>query len=238
MGCLATQMVAQASKEEGLAPQVPAAAPVQADQSSTPAAKSENPLDAFTEFSAIMVGTSVPIGDNSAEAYIYRSGSMMRMEGPEGHGYFVTDLSTRETYGVTPGPCMYDKTRPFVRTSPFITGKPGPKKVQRVAAGKETLDGHSCQIEDVTITQDSGDAPFKMRLWEADDLKGFPIRIDVTRGKTIATIRYKNVVLGPQDPTLFIHPKSCQSADVEHAVTHSPKLNAAPKKPATTPPPQ
>lgn len=237
MGYFAAQMLAQVSKQEGSAGQLPEAEPARA-QNSMPAQKSENPFDSFKDFSAIMVGTSSPMGDNTAEAYIYRSGNLMRMEGPEGHGYFITDLGTRETYGVTAGPCMYDKNHPFIRASPIAAFVPG-AKVERVAGGKETMDGHPSHVEDVTVTSPKpGTVPLKMRLWEAEDLQGFPIRIDVTRGKTIATIRYKNVVLGPQDPTLFIHPKSCQSSDVEHAVTQAPNLNTAPKKPATTPPPQ
>jgi hypothetical protein len=53
--------------------------------------------------------------------------------------------------------------------------------------------------------------PQKMRLWEAEDLQGFPIKIEfLILGGHGPVIRYKNVVLGEQDPTLFIHPKSCQ----------------------------
>jgi len=175
------------------------------------------------------------LGDGTAEAHIYRSGKLMRMEGPEGHGFFVTDLSTRETYGVSEAPCMHE-SRPYFRASPFAAVRPD-SKVERVDAGKETLDGHSCRIEDVAVTSAlPGASPVKMRFWEADDLQGFPIRIDIARGPGHATIRYKNVVLGPQDPTLFIHPKSCESlADELHP--KAPKAAPKPKKPAATPPP-
>ena len=42
----------------------------------------------------------------------------------------------------------------------------------------------------------------------------------------LSSIRYKNVVLGPQDPTLFIYPKSCQSAP-QRARPKKPKARAA-----------
>jgi len=74
------------------------------------------------------------------------------------------------------------------------------------------MDGHSCEIEDITVSSPVLANPQKMRFWEAEDLRGFPVKIEfVLPGGHGPIIRYKNVVLGPQDPTLFIHPKSCQS---------------------------
>ena len=183
------------------------------------------------------------IGEGTEESHIYRSGKLMRMEGPEGHGYLVTDLSTLETYGVSAGPRMHD-THPYFRASPFAASRPG-STVERVAAGKEVLEGHSCQMEDITVSSNKpGAPPIKMRLWEAEDLQGFPIRIDVERAPGhSATIRYKNVVLGPLDPTLFLHPKSCQSLPRDNEAKTpkarpkaTPKPAPATKKPAATPP--
>lgn len=235
MGCVAAHMHAQAPKEQGPAGQTPAAEQGSAGQTAaTPPAKTQFPLDSFTDFSAVMVGSAMTMGQGTEEAHIYRSGKLMRMEGPEGHGYFITDLTTLETYGISAAPCIHD-THPFVRASPFAASRPG-STVERVAAGKETLDGHSCQIEDVTVhSPKPGVSPLKMRLWEAEDLQGFPIRIDLERAaghKT--TVRYKNVVLGPQDQTLFIHPKSCESLPEKPKPT-KPKAAPTPKKPAATP---
>jgi hypothetical protein len=181
-----------------------------------------------------MVGSPMALGQGTEEAYIYRSGKLMRMEGPEGHGFFITDLTTLETYGISAGPCMHD-THPFIRSSPFAASRPG-STVKRVAVGKETLDGHSCQIEEVAVTSSQAGAhPLKMKFWEAEDLQGFPIRIDFERtpGHT-TTVRYKNVVLGPQDPTLFIHPKSCESLPEKPKPT-KPKATPTPKEPAAPP---
>jgi hypothetical protein len=104
--------------------------------------------------------------------------------------------------------------------------------VERVPVGKETLDGHSCQIEDVTVSSPKpGPPPIKMRLWEAEDLQGFPIKVEFPYpGGKKATILYKNIVVGPQDPTLFIHPKSCESLqDLENQGKR--KAPASAKKP-------
>jgi hypothetical protein len=118
----------------------------------------------------------------------------------------------------------------YFRDSPFPAARPD-SSVERVISGKETLDGHSCQIEDITVSSPKTGSRLKMRFWEAEDLQGFPIKIEFLRpGGRDAIIRYKNVVLGPQDPTLFIHPKSCQSAP-QRAGPKTPKAPAAAKKP-------
>jgi hypothetical protein len=176
-----------------------------------PPAKNQYPLDSFTDFSAVMVGSIMEMGEGASEAHIYRSGNLMRVEEPGGLGYFITDLNTLETYAFSTGPCMHD-SHPYFRVSPFPAARPG-SSVERVAAGKETLDGHSCQIEDISISSLKNGSHLKMRFWEAEDLQGFPIKIEFLRpGGRSSIIHYKNVVFGPQDPTLFIHPKSCQSA--------------------------
>ena len=212
-----------------------AAATTAVEQSPTgqaPAAQASSgfPFDQFPEFSAIMVG-SVVVGDTE-EAHIYRSGKMLRMQSAEGIGYYITDLETSDSYGMSATGCMHD-THPYMRSFPFTAARKD-RKVERVAAGKETVDGHECQIEDVTISSGGLINPMQLRFWEAEDLHGFPIKVAITKGPR-AVIHYKDVVLGPQDPTLFIHPNSCKGT-----VPQPPaKLPAAPSKakkpPASSP---
>ena len=214
---LAVRMHAQVPAEQAPAEQLPKeqAPKKEADSAgkipAPPTAKTQYPLDSFTDFSALMLGSITEMGEGTAEAHIYRSGNLMRVADPDGDDYFVTDLSTLETYGISTGPCMRD-SHPYFRVSPFAAARPG-ASVDRVAVGKETLDGHSCQIEDISVSSPKTGSHLKMRFWEAEDLQGFPIKIEFLRpGARSSIIRYKNVVLGPQDRTLFIHPKSCQSA--------------------------
>src|ERR1700730_2166033 len=216
---LAAQLHAQAPKEQVSTGQTPA----------VPPARAQYPLDSFTDFSAVMVGSMMEMGEGTAEAHIYRSGKLMRVSDSEGYGYFITDLSTLETYALSAGPCMRD-LHPYFRAAPFAASRPG-VTVERVAAGKETVDGHSSQIEDITVSSPKTGGHLKMRFWEAEDLQGFPVKIEFLRpGGRDAIIRYKNVVLGPQDPTLFIYPKSCQSAP-HRAGPKKPKTPAAAMKP-------
>jgi hypothetical protein len=147
------------------------------------------------------------------------------MEEPGRLAYFITDLNTGETYGILETGCIHDD-HPYVRAIPFHLAGKADATVTRASAGKETVDGHSCQIEDVTVSSPMLPNPQKMRLWEAEDLQGFHVKIEfVLPGGHGPIIHYKNVVLGPQDPTLFFHPKSCQPLPQE------PTPSPAHKKP-------
>jgi len=131
-GCLVTQMHAQAPKKLASAGQTTAAERGPAEPAGARPAKSQYPLDAFTDFSAVMVGSVMELGEGDSEAHIYRSGKLMRMEGPEGHGYFVTNLTTLETYGMSAGPCMHD-SHPFFRAAPFAAARrPGCHSMPRL----------------------------------------------------------------------------------------------------------
>jgi hypothetical protein len=196
----------------------------------TPAAITQFPLDAFPEFSAVMVGSVIP-GDDR-ESHIYRSGDLMRTEGTEGRNFLITNLANLETFGVSALACMHD-SNPYFRSAPFSSMKPG-YTIERAISGQETVDGHSCKIEDVTLSSPRLPRPIKLRFWEADDLQGFPVKVEFIRpSKHNPIIYYKNVVLGPQDPTLFIYPKSCRPSP---GMSRKPAANAAPraKKPTAS----
>ncbi len=162
-----------------------------------------------------------PVPGTEDEIHIYRSGNLMRMEATEGRTYQITDLAKQQTHGMAKTGCLQYNS-PYVRSYPFIFSSPA-NKFERTPVGKETVDGHVCQVEDVTVTLPKHPAPATFRLWEAEDLQGFPIKIET---KTHRVIRYKNVVLGPQDPTLFIFPDDCQS---EKTIKVHPSTSAKPK---------
>jgi hypothetical protein len=185
------------------------------------------PLDSFQNFSAVMVGSRAEPGEGTSQGHIYRSGKLMRMEEPEGRAYFITDLSVGETYGIMEGSCIRDE-HPYIRAIPFYLAGMADATATRTPAGKEVLDGHTCQVEDVSVSSPMLPNPQKMRFWEADDLEEFPIKIEfLLPGGRGPIIRYKNVVLGAQDPTLFIHPKSCQPLPQEPTASAGPKPPSA-----------
>jgi hypothetical protein len=204
-GCMAAQVAGtppqtQDPAQSQASEQAPAAQPGAAAPSG-----SGFPFDQFQEFSAIMVG-SVMLGDDR-EGHIYRSGSLLRTQGTEGLGYFLTDLTSFETYGLTKLGCTHD-SHPYFRAFPFSAARPG-RKIERVAGGKESMDGHMCQVETVTVSSGDLTIPIKLKFWEAEDMHGFPVKVQILNGSGRGIIQYKDVVLGPVDPTLFVRPEHC-----------------------------
>ena len=158
-----------------------------------------------------MIGSRGGPGEGTSRGHIYRLGNLLRMEEPGGRAYFITDLNSGETYGIMETSCIHDD-HPYFRAIPFYMPGKADATVTRTPVGKEPVDGHACQIEDVTVSSEMLPNPQKMRFWEAEDLGGFPAKIEfLLPGGHGPAIRYENVVLGPQDPTLFIRPKSCQA---------------------------
>ncbi len=243
-GCLTFQVWAQ---EPPAAPAQTPAVPDQAPADQTPGAaaapagqtsggSTQFPLDRFREFSAIQTGGVLPGQD--WDGHIYRSGDWMRMEaansGPT--QYFVDNLAKGTSYGLSLGGCA-KLTLLFSRTYPWFMSGPG-YTYERVAAGEDTVDGHHVHVEDITVHNKKFAHPARFRLYEADDLEGFPVKI-VNQQKEIRqwVIQYKNIVLGPQDPTLFTVPRDCQKVTGLGPV-HPPSAGAKPKDaPADKPKP-
>ena len=218
-GCLALQAWAQvpppappaqapAVPAQAPAGQIPAAAAQPAGQTSA-SESTQFPLDRFREFSAIETGGILPGSD--WDGYVYRSGDLMRMQAVQQGKtqYFVDDLAKGTSYGFSVAGCA-KLSLLFSRTFPFFMSGPG-YTYERVAVGEETVDGHRCQVEDVTVHAPKHPIPAHFRLYEAEDLQGFPIKIENQQEKVRRwIIHYRNIVLGPQDPTLFVVPRDCQ----------------------------
>lgn len=215
LSCMVMPVLAQVAKSPDTARQAHASPPGSNDQNAAEPTDTDSstivyPLDSFRDFSAIMIGSRAERGQGTSQGHIYRSGDKLRMEEPGALAYFITDLTLGETYGILETGCMHDD-HPYFRALPFYFAGKAEATVTRTPAGKETVDGHSCQVEEITVSTPMLPSPQKMRFWEAEDLQLFPIKIEfVLPGGHGPMIRYRDVVLGPQDPTLFIHPKSCQ----------------------------
>ena len=194
-----------------------------------PTANVQYPLDAFRNFSALMIGS---LAGDQKESRIYRLGNLMRTD--DGDSYTVTDLTKDDTWAVSPKACLHER-HPFILVFPFDAADPG-FKIERVPSGKEVVDGHSCTIEDITVTPPDEDGhSLRMRFWEAQDLQSFPVKIEILgRSGHTKTIRYTEVVLAPPDPALFKHPSRCESLapkTLPSMPAPSPAPKAAPSKP-------
>jgi outer membrane lipoprotein-sorting protein len=163
----------------------------------------QNPLiSEFKTFSASVSGGIAHDHDRK----IYRSGKWMRLDFDD--SYRVNDLDTLEMWSVGANRCV-EFNRPDAGSYPFSAYHDF--KVERKASQEEeTIDGHVCKIETLTLTP-TDDRPIvaTMKLWEAKDLDGFPIRIEVEDSGQKYTSTYSNVSLSAPDPKLFQHPVKC-----------------------------
>lgn len=75
--------------------------------------------------------------------------------------------------------------------------------------GRETLDGHPCVKQQVTVTE-TGSPAFTALVWEAIDLNGFPIQTRMTNAKGEVTTRFKNIRNEPPAAVLFDPPSGFQ----------------------------
>ncbi|MCU0786024.1 MAG: DUF4412 domain-containing protein [Verrucomicrobia bacterium] len=80
-------------------------------------------------------------------------------------------------------------------------------KIEKTALGKETIDGHPCVKNKIVITDANGQKDEAI-LWNATDLKGFPVQIQTKEKDDIVMLRYKDVKLIRPDAKEFETPAS------------------------------
>jgi len=199
-----------------------------------PAQNKNAVFDQFKDFSAIVIGGPLP--GMSAERFIYRSGNLMRMQGDDtAPKYLITDLVKLQSYSISSRTCLRE-TIPYKLSFPFMLVQPG-VTYEHIPVGQEIVDGHPSHVEDLMIHKPKDPTVLHFRLYEADDLQGFPIKIENRREHAYPwVIHYKNVKLGPQDPTLFIYPSNCGSMEGFTKVGSGSK--AGNSKTGSTPKPQ
>jgi hypothetical protein len=197
-------MQAQSSKPAAKPPASSAKTPAPSPAASS---KAPDPFASLNQFSATVTGG---VSGNVDEIKVARSGKLMWYEAYNKINYGITNLETRETYFVIKQPKEQCTLNPglAVQSFPFGFFRQG-YQFERTPEGEAELDGHHCHVESYVRTSEAGDS-VRVKFWEADDLKGFPLKVEITRpGGHVATITYKDVKLGPPDAALFVHPKNC-----------------------------
>jgi len=185
--------------------------------------RAQSPFEGLRTYSATIEMSGMPVPGPQApaaqtagaqghgEMKIYRSGDRIRTNLPGGLGYSIVDVSQHTSYMVMGnGMCMQMSAPPEetpLSHSPDAT-------IERVTVGTESVDGHVCKVESLTITPHSGPRagqPTTAKVWEAQDLHGFPIKMVSQTSRGAVTIQYKDVSLAEPDPSLFAHPDNCRS---------------------------
>jgi hypothetical protein len=151
---------------------------------------------------------------NAREARIYRSGDIMRVDSWNGMNYYVTNLRSKEIFAVLRRPKLKQETclrqhAALLQAFPFTFFRPD-HKYQYTPEGEDEFDGHRCHVLKVIRTTPSG-TDMQVKFWQADDLDGFPVKIEVETAGNLNTITYKDVKIGAPDPAVFKVPKNCVS---------------------------
>jgi len=172
----------------------------------------QSPFDALKAYSATieMTGGAAPASAGHGAMKIYRSGDNIRTDLPGGAGYNLLDVGTHTNYMVIGSMCMQMNTPQ--QETPLAHSADA--TIDRAPVGTESVDGHPCKVENVTITPHTGPRagqPTTMKVWEADDLHGFPIKMETQTSRGPMSIQYKDINLSAPDASLFVHPSNCSS---------------------------
>ena len=158
---------------------------------------------------------------------IYRSGTSVRVERSGAIATLYVPASS-QVFNLTVYP---DKSRQCVAMKPEQAKMlPSPLElilgqiVKRTPAGSEVVDGHSSKIEDVTVVEPDGKT-VESRVWEAEDLKGIPVKIESHLDGVTLRATYRDIVIGQPDERLFHVPDRCIPFEKMGQVAESRVLN-------------
>ncbi len=87
-------------------------------------------------------------------------------------------------------------------------------KLETTELGKETVNGHACVKNKAVITDDKG-AQHEATVWNATDLKNFPVKIETTERGQAMTMSFKDVKLAKPDAGLFEPPAGFKKYTME-----------------------
>lgn len=79
-------------------------------------------------------------------------------------------------------------------------------KLEATELARETVAGHPCVKNKVIVTDDKGEK-HESTVWNATDLKNFPVKIEAAERGTPVTMTFKDIKLAKPDSALFDPPK-------------------------------
>jgi hypothetical protein len=105
-------------------------------------------------------------------------------------------------YVIYPGLNSYTE---MVSKDPAGSASPDDYKADITELGKEAVDGHDCVKNKVTVTDKDGHT-IDSTVWDAADLKNFPVKIVTGDADHPSTMTFKNISLAEPDANLFVAP--------------------------------
>jgi hypothetical protein len=92
------------------------------------------------------------------------------------------------------------------------TGQASDFSIEVTELGKETVDGHPC-IKNKTVVTDKEGTKHESLVWNATDLKKFPIKIEHTEDNTKVTMFFRDVNLSKPSADVFDPPTDATKYD-------------------------
>ncbi len=140
---------------------------------------------------------------------VYRSGSSVRMERSAAWSTLYTPFKIYNLTSYPDGSHQCVVLRPDqVKMLPSPLELLNGTKVERTPAGKEVVEGHTCKVENVVVTRPDGKI-VHAKVWEAEDLKGVPVKIEAQMTEANFSALYRDIVLATPDKALFTPPDNC-----------------------------
>jgi hypothetical protein len=78
-------------------------------------------------------------------------------------------------------------------------------KIEKKQLGHETIDGHACEKNEITVTEAGGHRD-RAIVWNATDLKDFPIQMQIPADETTLVFKFKDVKFGRPEFSHFETP--------------------------------
>jgi hypothetical protein len=180
--------------------------------------------DAFPQYQSTV---TVQSGERTNTFQYFRQGSKLRIVpvGPELNAdgqpmdkqVIILDAEAKTATAISERRKQY-YVRPLLNANmpgTAAVAQAAHKIVSRETVGLETVANHTCSVEHLTLEQPDG-TQSSVKVWTAQDLKGFPMRVETARGNGTVTTTFADVKLGPAgNQSLFTVP-----ADYTNAATH------------------
>jgi hypothetical protein len=85
-------------------------------------------------------------------------------------------------------------------------------KIDSVPLGEETIEGHPCEKKKVTVSASDGEKQEAI-VWNARDLKNFPVKIEMKQAAVTTVMTYTDIKLAKPDAKLFDPPAGFDKYD-------------------------
>jgi hypothetical protein len=96
-------------------------------------------------------------------------------------------------------------------------------KIEKSPLGKETLDGHPCEKSKVNVVDTKGGRQEAV-VWNATDLKEFPVQMQMNQPEATVVMRYREIQLIRPEPKLFEAPEGYSKYDSMEKLMQSAML--------------